>query len=282
MKRVMLLLLVFIGFHLAEKVCHQQTAGFSILRVQTNAPYDPALSTPLEAPRELQQRFFYLASGKQCFVFASEDGKYVLKLFKHARIFPPAWTSNIPLVNQFKPFRARKIAKAAEKRHRDLTGYKVAFDAFRAQSGLLYIHLNPTLAGSPTISLRDKLQIEHRIDLNQACYVLQHRADPVMPKLKEWFQERATDKIEHALMALLNLCEERASKGIYDDDAALQKNFGFLGEVPIQTDPGQFALEATSKAPTEEVARIRTNFIRYLNKTSPELIPYVATHHHSF
>jgi len=278
-KRIVLLLLFLAVFRLAEDFCHRKTRGFTLLRIQAESvPGQAAVSPSEPVKRILDQKFTYFADGKQSFVFLSADGQYVLKFFKRASSFPPAWTSTVPVLNWFKPFRAAKIAQNEEKRKRDYEGYDVAFRRAASETGLVWVQLSNAPGTLPTIPLVDILGIEHKLDLNRAHFVLQKRATPVYQLMRQWTQNGETEKLREAIFALLDFCRARAEKGIYDDDAAFYKNFAFLEGKVVQVDPGQYQERpsfADAWVQQQDTARVMRRFKRWLEWSYPELIPYV-------
>ncbi len=165
----------------------------------------------------LKQKFFFLSSGGQCDVFASEDGKYVLKFFK-----------NTPLPLPLPQYRKRKLAKL----QRDLSGYALAFERLQEETGLI-------CAGSSfpsPVRLYDKLHCQHTFDLEKTCFVLQKRAEPLPLPLP-----RAT------LEAIYSLLQKQAQMQVQDSDPRQHKNIGLLEGRPIFLDPGKFSHDPQAK-----------------------------------
>ncbi len=267
MRALKFLLFVYLFFR-AESFCHKQTGGFTIYRVQPTR-INPAFDVASPDWNFPVQRFIYKDSGKQCFVFFSEDGKYVLKLFKRAHLLPSA-LAKVPLVNLLKPFHPQKAKREQHKQWRDFMGYKVAFEHFREDTGLLALHLNPTPAGLPTITIVDKIGVEHALDLNITSFALQRKA----LSFSEWLAQSDDETIHAGINAIFELFHKRIACGIRDDDPSPYKNFGFFEGRPIQIDPGQYE-QASSSQPERELAAMRKRFIKWLRTTQPQLIPYV-------
>src|SRR3989344_1362434 len=137
-KRIFSLLLLFLGAHLVEKFCHKETDGFTILRIQGC----PSSSPSPETYQILHQKFFYFICGNQCYTFLSEDGKYILKLFKYAENVP-LWTAKVPILNRFKAFRPSKVRYRSWKKERDTEAYTIAYEEWREETALVATHLAP-------------------------------------------------------------------------------------------------------------------------------------------
>ncbi|HUD02055.1 MAG TPA: hypothetical protein VMR37_06985 [Rhabdochlamydiaceae bacterium] len=237
--------LFFIAFNSLEHFCHKKTSGFFLQRIQfhheTPIPdlADPAILSILNQP------FHYLGCGNQCFVFASKDGQHVLKFFKYVDYAPPAWITKVPLLNQVKQFRPKRLHEIAWKRKRDFRGYQLAFDHFRTETGLIPLHLHASQNTYPAVTLYDKLNIVHSLDLNNTPFVLQKRATPVYEQFSSWIKTGDIDKVRQGITDLVSLCAQRISKNIFDDDVHFYSNFGFVDAAPIQVDPGHFILSSS-------------------------------------
>jgi hypothetical protein len=212
-----------------ERFCHGQTDGFSILKVTSSLTPRPEWECSGTLP-PLNQPFVYLGRGVQCYAFSSQDGRYVLKLFRHDRMR-----------------RAGKLEKT-------FASYKLAFDAFRAESGLLYMHLNKTHHLNQRVTIYDKLGIAHTLPLDRMEFLLQERADLVYPHLVALMRRGALTEAQEALAQLVRLLVFRAVQGIADKDPNLLTNFGFARGRAIQIDVGRFS---RTEAPSSREAIIR-------------------------
>ncbi len=271
-KRVLNIFLFIAGFNIAERLCHEETDGFTMQRIFgcSNLPTS-ALSS--EAKEILRQKFSYFAKGNQCYVFLSEDGRHILKLFKYAENIP-LWTGQIPLLNRFKPFRPSRIDHRAWKKERDALGYQMADQDWKEEAGLLFAHLAPSEGLLPPITISDKLHIEHSLDLNQVNFVLQKRGDVLHEKIKNWMESGQQERAEAALAEAVDFCLLKASRGILDDDGALHNNLGFIGEKLVQLDPGHFK-HHTFKDPKQEARRAVRHLTSWLDENYPTLVPHV-------
>lgn len=195
--------------------CRSQTDDLSLSRLSFEAPFDfPTLGSPEEAKEILNQKFTYLSSGGQCYVFASEDGKYVLKFFK-----------STPLPLPFSKYQAKKLGKL----RRDMHGYLLAFERLQEDTGLVLVRLNSNPSFDQTVILFDKLNCIHPFCLRSTPFILQKRAQPLSSPLSA-----------SQLQSITDLLKKRAKAGISDGDPREHKNIGFIDEKPIFLDPGKF------------------------------------------
>jgi hypothetical protein len=264
--------LFVIAFNTIEHFCHKKTDGFSVGRIQFQD--DPIVAIEEEVPEALNQPFHYLDCGNQCFAFISQDQQYVLKFFKYVHHTPPAWITQITLLNRLKPLRNKRIEKVAWKRKRDFQAYALAFDQFREESGLLALHLQPTQTKYPTIFLFDKLNIRHSLDLNTTPFILQKKATPVYTQFTRWLQSHQIDEVKAGVKQLIDLCAKRISKNIHDDDVHFYSNFGFVSETAIQVDPGHFTTH-NSLVKEQELKDLSLELKKWFEKHYPPLVTYV-------
>ena len=95
----------------------------------------------------LKQRFHFFAKGHQDYAFVSDDGQYILKLFKPT--YPRPSILGIPFDFSPIPF-SKKIYQSflegnfQRRINKDLTSYVNALKNFKKESILEYIHLTNT------------------------------------------------------------------------------------------------------------------------------------------
>lgn len=259
------------------RFCHKQTAGFTCEKIRSDLSYDSRweVATPPEElgsiRAALKQPFTYLGKGAQSYVFASEDGHYVLKFFRVAHISTPLWMRHLP-------FNKEKVAVREAKRAKDFESYKLAYEHLKEETGLLYIHLNKTTSLLPRTTLVDKIGIAHTIELDEMEFLLQKRARPFYPFLEEKMGNNDKEAVKVGLKSLLQVLHTRRACGLADKDPDLETNFGFLQEKPIQFDIGRFqrgGLEKRGENLRNEVIRITDDLKHWLEARDPSLASYL-------
>lgn len=273
-RRGIKLSLFLIAFNTIEHACHKCTKGFSIQRIQFKQEEIQDSFVDKTTFSILNQPFSYYSFGNQCYVFLSEDGKYIMKFFKYVHPAFPEWTAKVPLLNRFKAFRKARIEKTAWKRKRDFQGYQLAFDHLRHETGLLYLHLHPSLNTHPTITIHDELGIAHQLDLNQTPFILQERATPAFKQFSLWIKNNEIEKVRGGIRSLLQLYAGRLSKNIHDDDANFYSNCGFVGDTPILIDPGHFIIDP-SLSPASELQNLSDKLKEWFSKNYPSMVSHV-------
>jgi hypothetical protein len=256
-------------FILSRWFCESKTDSFTILGIASNRPFNPAWETrPLstEEKQVFRQKFIYFGKGAQVYVFFSEDGKYVLKFFRQKSYTPPFWISYLP---EFLKYKDRKISEKKARFLRDFESYKLAFEKIPEETGTLYVHLNKTDHLHQKITLIDRLQIEHVLDLDQFDFVLQEKAEIVPKRIHTLMHEGKVDEAKAALSSILQMIGQRTHKGVIDRYPNLLKNFGFIGNRAVELDIGRFYPGTVQ----EGLERLKVEFKEWLS-CYPELAAY--------
>lgn len=251
------------------RLCHFATDGFRLSKIENNT-FDSELSysceEELQALALLNQSFTYLARGKQSFVFASEDGKYVLKLLNNH------YQWNICLLNLLPPlsWRNAQLAYNLKKKQLTLQSYELAQHELHDETGVIYLHLKNTDHLKQTATIRDKLGIAHTIDLDKTAFILQKRAIPAYAQLEEWIKHSETAKAKEAIVSLLALLHTRIQKQIADKDPLIRTNVGFLNGKALFLDLGPFSKNLVQD-PDSEIYKITRSLKHWLESHDPSL-----------
>jgi hypothetical protein len=270
-------ILIFIGgFLLLERFTHHQTRGFSLPHIYTDQMQNlPSVSVDPEILTELEKGpFTFLDSGLECYAFLSADGKTVLKVFKHHHLRQAHFLSQIS--SHF-----TKLYDEKKKRlENSFASYRLAEKELKSETGLLFLHLGKTKKTLPTVTLIDKLGIEHKVALDEVHFLLQKRATLLLPALEKQVKEKRLSEAEKTLHSLLDLIVQRCKKGISDRDPTLCKNYGFLGTQAIMIDLGSFSKNSFLKDPHSYKRELfyETLPLRcLLQNRFPELLPFFET-----
>jgi hypothetical protein len=246
-------------FFMVERFCHHQTKGFWITKIKTDLTYDEKIATsiPVEEKENVQkilsQKFYFFGHGGQAYAFLSEDGKTVFKIFKQHHL------------------------NSRTKRDAFLQSCKIAFDEMREESGLLYVHLNPTNELRQKIILVDNIGIAHKVDLDGLQFIVQKKAEMVFRRIKQQIRQRDFEEAKNGISAILELIALRCRKGIKDNDTGIYRNLGYLNHKAIAVDIGSFSRDESLKdrAMMEAELRIKTERLeRLLKRSSPMLLEF--------
>lgn len=242
------LLCLFLGFFAQKK-----TDRFTLSKVATHL-----LETPCSEMDErlLEHSFTYLGKGGQSYVFASEDGQYVLKVFRSSRL------KTLQFLSRFSPHFANKKLRLETDLKQTLQSYQLAFEELKEETALVAVHLDAHEELKGSLSIIDNLKIRHTMDPNLIPFVIQKRATLVKDKMNE-------NPTRAHLESLLNLLRSKVEAGIEDSDPNLAKNFGFIGDKAVQIDPGRFSKEGPPNL--ERLKQSKEDFQHFLNAHHPEL-----------
>ena len=125
---------------------YRVTGGFTIGNITYALPYDAQWDVHLLSQAEEQNldtilsgSFHYLGKGCQSYVFASADGKYVLKFFKYQRFRPQAWLSYVSFIPAVERYQLRKVNYKKQKLESVFTSWKIAYKDLKAETGVVFI-----------------------------------------------------------------------------------------------------------------------------------------------
>jgi hypothetical protein len=293
---------LFIGL---QQLVEKKTRGFCLQRIQADdLPFQKKWETaPLSSEQScevdalLSQSYTLIGSGSECFAFASADGKAVIKFFKldHAR---PVYfqkglfledhsalagtLSNHPLTQAALPSPLDKWTKRVLgirefRLQRTFSSIKLAYDELKEETGLLYLHLNPTSHFGKTLTLYDSMGIRHEIDLDTARFFLQRRAVPLERHLGELKKQNADALAKASIDSLIQMILTRCQKGYADRDI-LNRNLGFIGTQAIEIDSGSFLENPRMKEPwvyKQEIFYATLELKIWLKKNYPEMVSYL-------
>ena len=275
MKWIFKIALFVLCYCAAERFCKTQLGSFTVHRISSNLTYHPEWEIAPLPPAELasikkmlQQSYSYFSKGSQSFVFASQDGQYVIKFFRHDHLSAPFFYDKLPF-----EWAQRRVAKKTKRLNYDFGSYKLAYENLKKETGLVFLHLNKTSDLGQTLDLVDKLGIHHQIPLDDYTFLLQRRASKFYPTLNQMIQENCIDEAKKTLTNLTHLLALRAQKGLYAKDPNLESNFGIIGTDPIQIDVGRFRKKPHKKGILCSIRPLRES----LEESCPELSRHLKT-----
>jgi hypothetical protein len=251
--------------------------GFSDSKIQGPLASGIAPLPSQEALQALDQTYRYLAKGRQCFVFASEDGQSVIKFLNYKRFSFPEWVFSLPLSHDLKLYLALCADKRRQRFDATLKSFHLADRYLHSETGLVYLHLQEG-ADLPPLTVIDGGHRLHRIDLKSTAFVLQRRVTPIYEELENRWKTSGERGLEEGIAAFLAFVQKRCSLLIADDDHDVGINFGFFQNVPILLDPGRLFLDPSMKS--EESYRremkVATKKLRkWLKANHPESVAFL-------
>jgi len=262
------------------------TEGFSVQRIQEEIlfPGDFYLPSPLrpqiaQLQRCTKQRFLYLGKGSQAYAFVSEDGKFVLKLFKcHHMRGAPSWLQALPLPDSLAQYRDSLVTRRDHRVSLALNSYKIAATALLRECALIYAQILPSNQFSLPVTIQDGIGREYSIDLATYGFAMQLRSDLVQPSFRKWIAKGDMESAKKAIDSLVGIVSRRSKKEVQDSDPDLHKNAGLIGTKAIFIDIGSFHKNPKISSHDEmrfDMQKVFSKFSRWLSEESVELHVYL-------
>jgi hypothetical protein len=171
----------------------------------------------------------FLGEGAQSYAFLSSDGKHVVKFFKMRRFTPSFADSLCPHV----------VRRRLRNLNWVFNGYKAAYEHFRQDTGLIFIHLAKTSSLNLTATLIDADGKPCTADLDATEFVIQEKAEHLFSYLKRLYSEGREQEAKAAIAQVLKLIERRIALGFADRDKGVSYNYGFVEGRAIHLDVGR-------------------------------------------
>ena len=225
----------------------------------------------------LSQTYSYLGSGGQCYAFSSEDGRYILKFFKQKAFAIPQWLEQFPLPFFVRGLKNKKLKKRESKRNKVFSAFKLSFDLLPQETGILYVHLNPTGHFNRSLKVKGPSGLSYELDLNDFEFVIQKRAELAYHRIDSLVKAQNLEGAKRAIDQLLALHIQLYKKGIRNKDANFRSNYGFIGDEPIIVDVGRVVYcEKIKKLRNykSELERIAPRFRNWIQLTHPQLLSH--------
>ncbi len=244
-----------------------RTDGFSPAIIQGPLLTECAPAPTAEINAILSQPFHYLSKGRQCFVFESEDGKYVLKFFNQKYLKMPWYSFFI---------REKEHKKRALRRHFYENSYSIAYRELGDE--ILYLHLGPS-EEIPQVALTDRASQKHRLDLSQMPFLIQKRGESLSSGLSKVYEKEGSIGLKREIDSFLTQVGRRIAKNIADADRDVLNNWGYVDGHIFHLDPGRLYIEDLSDPirSQEEWTRATHDLHRWLLESYPESADYLAS-----
>jgi hypothetical protein len=218
--------------------------GFWSSSIQGPLSTGDAPECPLEVFEQLRQPYHYLAKGRQCFVFESDDKKTVIKFLNYRRFSLPPWITRLPLPVSWRKWLVEKNDARQSRFTKTIDSFFLAFRYLRFETGITYLHLQR--GGSlPVVTLIDRGHRTHQIDLNKTAFIVQRRATPIFEELRSRHQLGGDPFVNEAIDAFVSFLQRRCALTLADDDRDVEINFGFVHGQLVLLDPGRLFIDPT-------------------------------------
>jgi hypothetical protein len=199
----------------------------------------------------LDQKFYYVGKGAQSYVFSSNDNQYVVKFFKFKHLRPSWILAFLPPISPFVHYRDRVVFRKQKKLNAVFAGYHLAYGIHKAQSALVYIHLNRTEGLHSSLTATDKLGFERHMKLDEMVFIIQKRGKTTETVLAEVLNKGDLPLVKSYIRQIFDLYMSEYQKGIFDLDHGVLYNTGFLNGHAVHLDVGRLAKNESIKNPPE-------------------------------
>jgi hypothetical protein len=213
--------------------------------------------------QKVDAHFYYMDQGSQSYVFESQDGTKVLKLFRKEQSRNPI-SQFVRTVVKGKPLRQQFAA--LQKRY--YTACRIASELAPEETALVVSHIEPS-GNWPRVRLHLPHFRKIDISLEEWSFVIQEKGERIFSVL----EAADTDHMGKKLRSLRALLKSRAGKGIVNLDSDIHRNFGFVGDRAVELDFGAYELSSTPDA-AKEVNRFACRISSWLKKHRPEWVEY--------
>lgn len=288
--RLLFLSLLVVSLYGLGRLYYHMTGGFMVSNITSDFPFQPQWevrplmeSEQAELTKALEQPYFYLGKGCQSYVFASQDGEYVIKFFKYQRYRLQSWLAYFPPLPAIVKYRQQKMEKKWNKLDGFVQSWKVAFENLKNETGLIYVHLNKTDQLQKSVILYDKIDQKHVVALDQMEFCIQRRAKMLCDTLLEYKEKGDLAKAQQLIHHLLTMILAEYARGLADNDHALMQNTGVAHDRPVHIDVGQFVFNEKIKQPEifhQELFTKTYKFKLWLRTHYPDLGAYLEQELH--
>lgn len=296
------LFLCLVSYLAIEQLIDLHTKGFCFQKILANdLPAQPQWElTPLsdtamqEIDQILSQPFTLIGSGSECFVFISADQKTVLKCFKIGFARPVYYRKGLftdefiayagtlssglqnAWLSPFETYRRRIYGIREFRLMRTFTSCKIAYEYLKEETGILYLHLNPTHTFNRSMTLIDRNGAHYTLPIDTAKFLLQRKVTLLETHFKKLIKEKRSKDIQQSIDSLIRLIDRRCLKGFSDRDF-INRNVGYIDNEAIEIDLGSFAFDPAVTTPEgyqQELLLATAEFDGWLEKNAPDWLPY--------
>lgn len=283
--KLFLIALVVFVIYGAGRLYFSVTGGFAISKITSDHPYQPQWEIrPLvkvekdELAVALSQPYYYFGKGCQSYVFASEDGQYVIKFFKQQKFRFLPWLEYFPPLPAIVKYREEKSEQKKNRLNDLVKSWKLAFEHLKDETGLVYVHMNKSNDLQTTLILYDKIGMRDELELDQMEFSIQRKAVLLCNALLFHKEKGELAQAKNLIDQLLGMIMSEYRRGLADNDHALMQNTGVVQGRPVHIDVGQFVVNDAIKQPNvfkQELFTKTYRFKHWLKEQYPELSPYL-------
>jgi len=226
------------------------TQGFRVSKLYFDCPNQIGWDIPLDPTihAALQKKYRFLGKGMQSYVFTSDDGEYVIKLFRFDKLESPQQCQNF------------------------FAACTIAHNLLSEETGLLYLHLNLSEGNLPILHCTDAIGRKYHLPLDNLRFALQKKALPLTDTLVK--ASKNPVDMKNRIDQFVHLLNERSKKRVLNSDGNLKRNFGFLEDRAIELDFGNFVIDEETDS-LDETKKFALQLRKWLEKNAPDWVAYL-------
>ncbi|MBN2479934.1 MAG: hypothetical protein JXA94_06875 [Parachlamydiales bacterium] len=273
-----LIILAFF-FTISIKAWHKINAGFRVDKI-TNIESFFEKSQTVDIDDNilniLDQEFSFFNKGRQSFVFESNDGKYVIKLFRYHKYEKPFWHDAFLKKLSFLDNFIEKLQKEKTISYQQtMDSYNLAYEKLKNETGLIYLHIDQNKKFNKIIKIKDRFKRSYFVDLDQTGFVIQRKTNLLIPTL--YYMKNDLMAVKNVLNAFFDNINSVYEKNVYNDDRHVLKNLGIISGTVLELDIGRLKykndlLEFNNYK--NEITYYTQYLRKWLSKNIPEALPY--------
>jgi hypothetical protein len=260
----------------------KRTKGFCIAKILSKHTFNPRWDFGAPSPEQeklldqiASEPFTLVGSGKECYAFVNESETLVVKFFKQKHMRTQLILNHLPLGEYQKKLHQETLARRTNHRNRLFSSYQIAYERLKAQTGVLYLHLNKTNNLKRTICLIEPSGKKHRLQLDNLEFLVQKRAYSILDTLTSLMKQNKIDAAKDIIVSILDLITTRKKLGIGDDDINCERNLGLFDGKAFQVDVGEFFSTLPSSPIQEDYTSATEDLRLFLTSHYPELASYL-------
>lgn len=278
------LLIAVMIFTALAYFCNKQTKGFRPYLILSDLPNDSRWEVPplnLEEQKQidtlLDQSFTYLGSGGWCYAFLGQDKKTVLKFYRHTHLLLPSIMQEFSLQKLL--LKSPRLSPGTSYfQEFNFKSCILLYTQAKERTGLQYVHLNKTEGLHKPVTLFDNIGVKHIIDLDKTEFVVQKKADLLLPHIDRLVAEKNMTQAKQCIDDIIECLLTFYKLGARDYDSSLRNNFGYIEEGAVSLDLSSFGIDETLKKPGEyrkELVIKTRELSRFLRKNHEPLHHYL-------
>lgn len=220
----------------------------------------------------LADRYYYLAKGRQCYVFVSPKNDHVIKLYR----------AHLGLKGVFlhleRLWKKGEIYSSEKERHEGwVKSSEIAQKDLQKESGVFYVHPYPLKKPlKKNIELIDALGRSYLVDVSHVPFLLQKKGETLRSKMEKLLEKKEDKKIQTLIDQYVILQKTIREKGIENLDPCALRNAGMTekGEV-FDLDTGRYVYKDLEKNLKESLHKSTKSLKRFLEKKRPKWAFYL-------